>query len=374
MRVAARVLGNLVSLPTHWKLRSADPELCALLARKNDVPALVAALLVERGHSEPEAVAEHLAASPKGLHDPGLLGGMEVATTRLHQAIERGETILVHGDYDVDGVTGTTLLVRLFRLLGARVVWHIPNRLIHGYSFGDHSVERARAEKASVVISVDNGTSAFDVIAELLENGVETIVTDHHEPPAAHPLHGALPPATAIINPKLADSSYPCPELCGGAVAFKLAWGLCQKISGAQRVRPELKQFLEDALAYVAIATVCDVVPLEDENRIFARWGLKALETSRNPGLQALLEVCKLDGRTLTAEDVAFQVGPRINASGRLGGADKAVGCLLAEDPWEARRLAEKLDELNKQRKEIEAGVLEEVAAPVAVLAAVEAG
>jgi single-stranded-DNA-specific exonuclease len=203
------------------------------------------------------------------------------------------------------------------------------------------------------VISVDNGTSAVDTIRELRANGVDTIVTDHHEPPP-----GELPPAVAIVNPKLAGSTYPFRDLCGGAVAFKLAWGLCQEISGASKVREELREFLVEAMGYVAIATVCDVVPLVDENRCLARYGLRALESSRNPGIRALLAIAKLDGSKLEADDVAFKIGPRINASGRLGSAEKAVALLLADDAESATLLARELDALNAERKRIEADLL----------------
>jgi single-stranded-DNA-specific exonuclease len=336
-----------------WRVRELDQATVRAVARGAGLPDLAARLLVARGHTDGPAAKRHLEASPMGLHDPFLLPGMKAATERLARAIRDGETVLVHGDYDVDGVTGTALLMRLLKIVGARAVWHIPNRLVDGYSFGEHSIRRAAETGAGVVISVDNGTSAHAVIAALAERGVDTIVTDHHEASA-----GPLPVATAIVNPKLPGSTYPWRELCGGAVAFKLAWGLAQELSGATRVSPELKDFLMDAMAYVAIATVCDVVPLLDENRVFARAGLKALEVTENPGLRAMLAVCGLGGRRLAADDVGFQVGPRINASGRLGSAQRAVDLLLAEDAETARGLAAELDGLNERRKVIEGEVL----------------
>ena len=283
-----------------WRLQTPAPEALAALEQRG-IPRLLATLLVCRGHHDPERAVAHLAASPMGLHDPFLLPGMEAGCERIARAMKDRETILVHGDYDVDGVTGTALLMRLFRVLGAKAAWHIPNRLEHGYSFGAHSVERARAEDAKVVISVDNGTSAHAVIGELKALGIDTVVTDHHEAPP-----GPLPDACAIVNPKLPDSRYPMRELCGGAVAFKLAWGLCQRVAGARKVSEEFKRFLEECTAYVAIATVCDVVPLVDENRVFARFGLKALEATRNPGLRALIEIAGLGGTRLTSQDVGF--------------------------------------------------------------------
>ena len=348
-------MAPLLDTTTLWKLRTLDPARAAELVRAHRLHPALAALLAARGIHEHERVLEHLDPKLGALHDPALLPGMRAATARLARAIADGETILVHGDYDVDGVTGTALLMRLFERLGARAHWHIPNRFTDGYAFGPHSVAKALAVGARVVISVDNGTSSLETIRELASHGIDTIVTDHHKPP----LSGALPPAVAIINAKLPGSQYPFRELCGGAVAFKLAWGLAQELSGAQKVRADLRDFLVEAMAYVAIATVCDVVPLVDENRILARYGLRSLEASKNYGLRALLNVAKLDGLRLDGEDVAFKIGPRINASGRLGSAQKAVELLLAPDETSARRSALELDLLNEERKRIEAQVLE---------------
>jgi len=341
-----------------WELRELPDDAVRRLARDRGLPEIVSRLLVARGFTEPAAVDKHLQPDLMALHDPGRLPGMAAATKRLVDAVHDGETILIHGDYDVDGVTGTSLLVRLFRRLGADVHWHIPNRFTDGYAFGPHSVAKARQVGAAVVVSVDNGTSSRETIAELLEHGIDTVVTDHHEPPL-----GELPPAIAIVNPKLHDSEYPFRELCGGAVAFKLAWGIAQQFSGGTRVRDDLRDFLIDAMAYVAIATVCDVVPLIDENRILTRFGLQALAATQHPGLLALLDVAGIKGRRLAGDDVGFQIGPRLNASGRLGTAETAVALLMSDDPAEARELALKLDELNQERKRIEGLVLEEALA-----------
>jgi len=345
----------ILAAQTNWRLRRSAPADVEELVRAHRLHPSLAALLAARGFLDATRVSEHLDPKLGALHDPALLPGMRAATARLARAIEQHETILVHGDYDVDGVTGTALLMRMLALVGARAHWHIPNRFTDGYAFGKHSVAKAQAVGASVVISVDNGTSSMETIRELAALGIDTIVTDHHEPP----LSGELPPAVAIINPKLPGSQYPFRELCGGAVAFKLAWGLAVELSGSQKVRSELRDFLVEAMAYVAIATVCDVVPLVDENRILARYGLRALEATKNHGLRALLEVAKIDGQRLEGDDVAFRIGPRINASGRLGSAHKAVELLLAPDATIARRAALELDLLNEERKRIEAGVLQ---------------
>lgn len=350
-------MSSVVDQLARWRLRPIHGEQRDALMRAAGLPRTLATLLMARGWSDPSRARDHLDPKLNALHDPALLPGMKAATERIRRAIESGETILVHGDYDVDGVTGTALLMRLFELLRAKAVWHIPNRFTDGYSFGQHSVLRAKAVGARLVISVDNGTSAAETIAALAREGIDVIVTDHHEPPA----DGSLPDAVAIINPKLAQSSYPFRELCGGAVAFKLAWGLAQEMSGAQRVRADLRDFLVDAMSYVAIATVCDVVPLVDENRILARYGLRALEATHNHGLRALLKVADLNARRLDAEDVAFKIGPRINASGRLGSAARAVELLLAPDESSARRAALELDLCNEERRRLEAQLLPQV-------------
>jgi single-stranded-DNA-specific exonuclease len=345
-----------------WVLRPVDPELVRRIARQAEVPAVLAHLLAARGHADPERARAHVEAGWNELHDPDLLPDMEAATARLELAVRRGETILVHGDYDVDGVTGTALLVKLFRLVGAKVEWHVPDRKSDGYSFGAHSVARARELGATVVVSVDNGTSSAEVIAELARHGIDTVVTDHHEPPP----NGPLPAAAAIVNPKLQRSRYPFRELCGSGVAFKLAWGLARRISGARRVREDLRSFLVDATAFAALATVCDVVPLVGENRILARRGLQAIERAPGVGLRALLAAAGLARRRLVAEDVGYAIGPRLNAAGRLASAGLAIELFLTEDPARARDLAAQLEALNLERRRIEAEITAEACAQAA--------
>lgn len=342
-------------LPAHWRVAEPDAELVRRLVHAERLPEVLARLVVNRGHSDPRAVQDLLTPSLLALHDPAGLPSMERAAERFHRAVVNGETILVHGDYDVDGVSGTVLLVRLARTLGANVEWHIPHRTRDGYSFGDHSVERARAVGAGLVVSVDNGTSAVEPIARLAAEGIDVIVTDHHEPP-----EGDLPPALALVNPKLDGHDYPFRELCGSAVAFKLAWAVCQRVSGSERVRPDLRAFLLEALGYVAVATVCDVVPLVGENRVLVHYGLRSLRDQPAPGMQALLERTGLAGRDLTPEDVGYQIGPRINASGRMDSAARAVECMLAEDAPAGRRAAEALEVLNDTRRAVEREVLVE--------------
>jgi len=351
--------GSVPDLPSTWRVRQPDAERVRALVRTERVPELVARLAVNRGVTEPTDLDRWLSPTLHDLHEPALLPDLGRAAERLERAIRDGETILVHGDYDVDGVSGTVLLVRLIEVLGGRCEWQIPHRTRDGYSFGDHSVARAKECGATVVVSVDNGTSAVEPVGQLADLGIDVIVTDHHEPPA----DGVLPRTFALVNPKLETSEYPFDGLCGTAVAFKLAWALCQRISGSDRVRPDLRAFLLEALSYVAIATVCDVVPLVGENRVLVHYGLRSLADAPTPGLHALLARTDLAGRALTPEDLGYKIGPRINASGRMDSAARAVEALLAPDAPEARRRVEALESLNLQRREVERAVVEEAVA-----------
>lgn len=342
-------------LPENWSVQTPDLEIVRRLVQSERIPEVLARLVVNRGHGSAQEVKDLLNPTLLSLHDPATLPDMAKAAARLQRAAETGETILIHGDYDVDGVSGTVLLVRFAQVLGAKVRWHIPHRTRDGYSFGDHSVKKALEVGATLVISVDNGTSAVEPIAALNAEGIDVIVTDHHEPP-----DDGLPAAFALVNPKLPGSEYPFRELCGSAVAFKLAWATCQRISGSEKVRPDLRAFLLEAIGYVAIATVCDVVPLVEENRVLVHFGLRALRDTRSPGMIALLDRTGLTGRDLTPEDVGYQIGPRINASGRMDSAARAVETMLAAEATTARACAETLETLNERRRAVERDVVKE--------------
>ena len=336
---------------SHWRVAQPDPEMVRRLVQSERLPEVLARLVVNRGHEDPKAVQDLL--TPRSTSSTRRGSRRWSGRRRASRArSSRGETILIHGDYDVDGVSGTVLLVRLAQTLGAKVEWHIPHHQGR-LSFKDHSVAKAKEVGATLVISVDNGTSAVEPIAALAEADVDVIVTDHHEPP-----DGELPPTHALVNPKLPGHDYPFRELCGSAVAFKLAWAVCQRISGSDKVRPDLRAYLLEALGYVAVAPICDVVPLIGENRVLTHFGLRALRDAPAPGMLALLERTGLAGRDLTPEDIGYQIGPRINASGRMDSAARAVECMLAADAPEGRRCAEALELLNDSRREVERGVL----------------
>jgi single-stranded-DNA-specific exonuclease len=322
-------------------------EAVSLLARELQLPAALCALLVARGVSDVDSAKRLLRPLLAHLHDPDLLPDASRAARRLLAAIDRAETILVHGDYDVDGISAAALLTIWLRRLGARVVPFVPHRLKDGYDFGRAGVERALAAGAKVVVTADCGMLAHTWVEDAAARGIDVIVTDHHAAGAS------LPPAFAVVNPNRADSTYPERSLCGTGVAFKL----CQLLATMRGVP------LDDLLPHldlVALATVADLVPLEGENRVLVRYGLRALGQTTKPGLKALLEVTGLAEGTVEAGKVGFVLAPRINAAGRLGDAADGLELLLEEDAERAKSLAVALDELNRERQREDKRTLEE--------------
>lgn len=311
------------------------------------LPRPLCLVLASRGISEPEEAKAFLRPKLESLHPPADLPDMAIASRRIVAAIRRGETILIHGDYDVDGMAGTALLVRWFRRLGGRVVGFLPHRLRDGYDFGRAGLEAAVRAKASLVVTVDCGTVAFSAVEEAVRMGVEVIVTDHHLP------EQGLPQALAVVNPVRADSRYANRFLCGTGVAYKLAMEVGRLMGTGVE---ELHAFLD----LVALATVADLVPLVGENRVLVRHGLKVLARTQNPGLKALLEGAGLDESQLSAHTLGYILAPRLNAVGRLGDPREALELLLTERPQEARDLAAKAAGLNRARQDEDRKTLEE--------------
>jgi single-stranded-DNA-specific exonuclease len=312
-----------------------------------NLPRLLCSLLVARGLEEPEAAKAFLRPLLSDLHPPESLPDLPKAVARLLEAVEAEETILIHGDYDVDGMAGTALLTRWLEKLGGRVVPFIPHRIRDGYDLGPEGLKTAEAEGASLLVTVDCGILAHDVVREAGTRGVDVIVTDHHSPGES------LPPALAVVNPARKDSSYPFSDLCGAGVAFKL----CQGIARARGLPDE---DLHSLLDLVGLATVADLVPLKDENRVLARFGLKALALTENAGLKALMTEARIDQSTVSAGNVGFGIAPRLNALGRLGEPQDGLRLLLTEDRGEARRLAQVAEEVNQQRREADSQTLDE--------------
>jgi len=323
----------------------ADPSAVRALAEALHLPALVCELLVARGYPEVGSAKQFLRPRLEQLLPPNAMRGMDIAVDRLSRAIRNGETILVHGDYDVDGICSSAIMVRVIRHLGGRAVPFLPHRLHDGYDLGDAGVRAALDARASVVLTCDCGTSAHDAIATLVGAGVDVIVSDHHLP--SRP----VPECLAVLNPRQQDCDYPDKDLCAAGVAFKLATALLAAMGGAENVALHL-------LDLVALATVADVAPLRGENRVLVRYGLKLMAETRHVGLRALMESSGLDGKTLTAGRVGFILAPRLNAAGRVGHAMRGVELLLTTDAGEANRIARELEEMNRSRQELDRATL----------------
>lgn len=317
-----------------WEIGLADDALASSLAEEMSVSLLVAKLLVQRGIQSADEAKRFLYEGIEGFHDPFLLDGMQAAVERIKQAIESGERILVYGDYDADGVTSTALMSWLLRGLGANFDCYIPHRVREGYGLNCEAIKLAHEQGVSLIVTVDTGVSAVAEIAYIQELGMDVIVTDHHEPPAV------LPEPLALINPKKPTCPYPFKGLAGVGVAFKLAHALLGRVP-------------QELLQYAAIGTVADLMPLKGENRILVKLGLEQMRTTTSPGLNSLLQVCRVEKKDVSAGHIGFGIGPRLNASGRLESADAAVKLLTTEDADEATQLADTLDALNIERQQI---------------------
>jgi single-stranded-DNA-specific exonuclease len=335
-----------------WLVRPRDDGRIEQLAHVANVPRVVAQLLLNRGIHEPDCVREFLAARLSNLRDPELLPGLSSAADQIHAAVSAGEKITIYGDYDADGMTGTSILLRCLRLMNADVDFYIPHRLHEGYGVNLAALEKLAARGTRWVITVDCGITSVAEVESAKAFGLRMIITDHHE------FADSIPHAAAVIHPRLPGTDYPFAGLCGAGVAFKLAWALCQRATGAARVSERFKNFLISATGVAAIATVADVVPLVDENRLIVRHGLNALMKHPVPGIQALLDVTQLSRRThLASEDIAFTIAPRLNAAGRLGQADLGVELLATDSTERAADLAKYLNELNENRTSIERSI-----------------
>lgn len=331
-----------------WSVASTPPpDVVDRLSRELAIPAGACALLAARGLREPDEAKRFLRPRLSELHDPLRLEGMAAAVRRVREALSAGETILVHGDYDVDGIAGAALLTRRLRTLGGRVVPFVPHRIRDGYDFGPAGVDAAREAGAALAITVDSGILAHAAVAAAADAGIDVVVTDHHTPGST------LPPATAVVNPRRPDCGYPEEDLCGAALAFKLARAV-SRASGVADAE------LWPRLDLVALATVADLVPLTGENRTLARYGLRALAATELPGLRALLEAADLDGTEVSAGDVGYRIAPRINAVGRMASATRGLELLLTDDPAEAREIAGELDDENRRRRAEDRRTLDE--------------
>lgn len=338
-----------------WKLLEPAPAALARLERELGVRPLLARLLANRGLETPELATPFLDASlTRGLRSPVLFTEMNRAAGRVLDAVRRGETIAIYGDYDVDGITSTTELVLFLRAIGCSPLVHIPHRMKDGYGLRVEGLRELAARGARLVITADCGAASFEEIGEANRLGIDVIVCDHHQNPETRP------PAFAVLNPVVRDAGFPFAGLCAAGVVFYLLMGTRMHLRETGGPVPDLRRYLDLA----ALGTVADLVPLLDENRVFVKYGLRELARSPRVGLRALLEVA--GGEATNVETLGFRLGPRLNASGRLADATRAVELLTCEDAEQARRLARELDGHNRDRRGIEEVTLAEAEAMIA--------
>jgi single-stranded-DNA-specific exonuclease len=334
-----------------WKIKNPDITKQGFLSDSLGISGIMAQLLVNRGISGIDQARTFLSGDVSELYNPFLMEGMHEAVHRLKKAIDKKEKILIHGDYDVDGITSIAVMVFTLRGLGLEPLYYIPDRLTEGYGLSSGGVEEAIKTGARLVLTVDCGISSRKEVETLNSHNIDVIITDHHEVP------DVLPPAYAIINPLQKDCAYPDKNLSGVSVAFKLCEALCSEYN------------VKDAWRYidlVSMGTVSDVAPLIGENRILVKEGLKLLKNGgANRGLKALIEASGIKNREPGSFEIGFILGPRINAAGRLGSAREAVELLLADDDDKARYLAVKLNKSNRERQKIEGMTLKEALSKV---------
>ena len=343
-------------MPRTWRFLPRDENRIRRLATALGVSPLAAQVLIARGLDDPARAKSFLSGTLNDLHPPEALPGVEEAADRVASAIKAGRRITIYGDYDVDGVTATSLLWLCLTLLRAEVDYYIPCRVEEGYGLNADAIRKLHAEDPNrLLVSVDCGIASVAEAAVAKDLGLELIVTDHHN------FGPALPEAACLVHPRLPGSTYPFGDLCGAGVAFKLAWAVCKRMHDGKSASPRMRDFLTDAVALAALGTVADVVPLRDENRLLVRYGLKALAARSGPGMTALLQIAGVEpGRAPDAEAIGYRVAPRINAAGRMGQASLAVELLTTDKPERARDLANYLDGLNKARQHVERKMFKE--------------
>jgi single-stranded-DNA-specific exonuclease len=364
--------------PKRWIIAAPSDRATDLAAQLRCSP-IIAQVLLNRGLEQPDDCRQFLSPSLKCLHDPNLIPNLPKAAQRIARAIKAGEKIVIYGDYDVDGITATAILWHAIKLLGGQAEYYIPHRIDEGYGLNSAAIEEIIDRGAKLIVSVDCGVTAIEPAKVARARGVDLIITDHHEGRGKTQDDGAgrngqaekfdplLPDCFTVVHPRLqsddagAACGYPNAALCGAGVAFKLAWGIGQACNGnAARVSDAFRDFLVEATALAALGTIADVVPLVNENRILASFGLGGLKASKLTGIQALIESAGLSGQTLDSYHVGFLLAPRLNASGRMGHARQAVEMLTGASHDRAIEIAVWLEQQNRQRQALERGIVEQ--------------
>ncbi len=336
----------------HWIIAPPSPD-CEPLARRLGVPPVVAQLLINREVGLDGVAGRFLFPQLRDLHPPEELPGATLAAERIHQAVVERRKIVLYGDYDVDGITGVAILWHVLRAAGADVTFYVPHRIEEGYGVNLEAVRKLIADGAGMIVTVDCGITAIEAAAVLRQANVPFIVTDHHTP------HAQVPDADAIVHPGV-GGQYANPHISGAGVAFKVAWAVAQRVSGAEKVAAEYRELLKELLPLAAVGTIADVVPLIGENRIIARHGLTALPSTALAGLRCLIERAGLTGDKITGYDVGFKLAPRINAAGRMGHARLAVELFTRADTDRAREIAMYLEEHNRSRQATERQIVKQ--------------
>jgi len=328
-------------------MKDADEQKVSRLAEEAQISRLLAKVFISRKMDDPDKVRSFLKPDLSDLHDPFLMDGMDRAVERIIQAVKNSEKILVYGDYDVDGITGTSILYQFLTSIGAKVQYFLPDRIEDGYGLTMSAVEKVKLTDVSLVITVDCGITSVQEVERLQEDGIQVIVTDHHE------CKEVIPDAYATLNPHKPCCGYPFKELCGAGVVMKLVQGLC--------IRSGCPDGFLQYLDLAALATIADIVPLIGENRVIASFGLKAMETTQNFGMRALINIAGLSEKPITSYGAAFGLAPRVNAAGRLGDACRGIRLFTAQEQVLAEAMAKELDEENRSRQQMETKILEEV-------------
>jgi single-stranded-DNA-specific exonuclease len=349
--------------PKRWQIEPDHPQAVELAARLKISP-IIAQALLHRGISQFEDAQAFLNPNLKTLAEPSLLPGLNQAAERIARAVRDQEKIVIYGDYDVDGITATTILWHAITLLGGKVESYIPHRIDEGYGLNAEALNQIIDNGAKLIVTVDCGITAVEPAKIPANRGIDLIITDHHEWHTAPDGSPSLPDCRAIVHPRLpaepGAAPYPNPHLSGAGVAFKLAWGIGQAAGGAARVSIPFRNFLVEATALAALGTIADVVPLIGENRVLAHFGLSGLMRTSQIGLRALIDSAHLNGRKLETYHVGFLLAPRLNACGRLGHAALAVEMLTTAGENRAREIATYLDEQNRARQALEKTILEQ--------------
>ncbi len=329
-----------------WKYKELDEEKIDEIVKKFNVPELLATVLVNRGIVDDEEIRVFLNPTRSDFHDPYLMPDMEIAVERIIKAIDNQEKVIIYGDYDVDGITSITVLKKFLKTCGLEADYYIPNRLSEGYGLNRAAIDYIKEKEYTLIITVDCGISGIEEIEYANSLGIETIVTDHHEPMEV------LPPAVAIVDLKRKDNdTYPFKSLAGCGVVFKLTQAL------GMRLGIDEKEYLK-YLDIVCVGTISDIVPLVDENRVIAKLGLKLVEVTRNPGLKALLNASGY--KVVNSNTISFGIAPRINACGRMGYEEEALKLFLTENLVQASEITERLNKYNRDRQEIEKNIYDE--------------